>query len=430
MKFATRIKILIVLAVCTVTALIAGCSIGEKTADRFLKENGAQDKCVTYSASGGKFNDNNNLNLLHLYYKEENEVIYDFTKTSDISIARSGYVFNGWTYARLDADGNPVYDENKEYLVPSDRAVDTSVPVKLTSGEHLYLCAVWVPDTRVDVIIVIDGDTDGTLEATGTDGTKYKTGDVIDGKNFNTAGTVNISSQLAPTTALTDYTFLQYYVDKDCTEIKSGTISRPTDGGSENPVVYAKYIKGVWTVVRNDTAAANMLNNPVEGRNYYLYTENGSNVIDCSSRALSLKSYSDNTFITNCTIAGNGVTLKNLKFTVSRVSNGQICSIFGVFGKDAVVSDLTLENISVTINANGNIFAYLICESVEEGATLNNVTVNGATLTVSIPDGNRIDNIQKEDGVYNTSRWISESELNGVSITGEKLVIGEDTIVG
>ena len=423
MKFATKIKILIVLAVCMIATLIAGCSIGEKTADRFLKEVGAQDKCVTYSASGGTFNGNSQLLLLHLYYPEENEVIYDFTNIDNISMSRAGYVFNGWVYAELDAEDKPVYDE-RGYLVPSSSKVDTSTPVKLTAGQHLYVCAVWVPDTRVDVILVIDGDTDNTKEITGADGNKYKTGDIIDGKVFNTNGTVNISTAL-PAMASTDYTFLQYYKDAACNEIMNETVTRPTDG--VNPKIYAKYIEGVWNVIRTDTQVANMLNTPVDGAKYYLYTDNGSNVIDCSKRVFTLKSYTDDTILTNCTIAGNGVTIKNLNFTARNIGNGQICSIFGVFGAGADISNLTIEKINVTLTANGDLTAYLINHGVEEGAKLNNVVVNGASFTITARG--TIQNIQKVGDSYDTSDWICGGGVNSITVNGATLTINGEKVV-
>ncbi len=427
MKFATRIKIIIVLAACMAITLIAGCSIGEMTAERFLKDKGAQDKCVTYSASGGVFNDNSNLLLLHLYYPAENEVIYDFSKASNISVARAGYVFNGWVYAKTDDAGKPLYDE-KGYLVPSENAVDTSVSVTLKPGEHLYLCAVWVPDVRVDVVLVIDGDTDGTKTITGTDGTKYKTGDVIEGKIFNASGTVNISSAI-PSIASSDYTFLQYYKDENCTEIMKGTLTRPTDGSSVNPKIYAKYIEGVWTVVRTYTQAANMLNTPVEGASYYLYTEDGSNVIDCSSRALSLKTYnSGDAFKTNCTIAGNGVTLKNLNFRAN-VDNGQISSVFGVFGSNANISNLTIENLNVTVTARRDLTVYLVNHSVEAGAKFDNVNINGASLTLTIPSSGTISNIQKTENGYDTSDWLCGGGLQSINVTGAKLTINNVPVV-
>lgn len=427
MKFATKIKILIVLAVCMIATLISGCSVGQKTWDKFLKEQNAYDKCVTYSASGGIFNDNANRILLNVYYKEENEAILDdFSSANGLSIKRSGYVFNGWVYAQLDSDGNPVYDE-KGYLVPTDDAVDTSVPVTLTAGQHLYVCAVWVLDVRVDVILVIDGDTDKTKEITGADGNKYKTGDPIDSKIFTTGGTVTINSSTS-STASTDYTFLQYYKDEACNEVMSGTITRPEDG--VNPKVYAKYIEGVWTVVRNSSQAASMLNNPVDGAKYYLYTDDGSKIIDCSRNGFSLKRYnSGNPFKVNCTIAGNGVTIKNLDFKTTTVNQGQICSIFGVFGSNADISDLTIENIKVAINARGSITAYLVGENIEDGAKLNNVTISDASLAITISASNTINNIQKVEDSYDTSNWICGGGVNSITVNGATLTINGEAVV-
>lgn len=45
---------------------------------------------------------------------------------------------------------------------------------------------------------------------------------------------------------------------------------------------------------------------------------------------------------------------------------------------------------------------YAVCKSIEEGAKLENLTIENVTATVDIPTGNRVDNAQGED----RSSWI------------------------
>ena len=427
MKVATKFKILLLSVACAALALAAGCSIGETTVEDFLKGEGAYDKYVTYSASGGTFNGTGNLKLLNIYYPEENEVIYNFDNSPNLSIARAGYVFNGWCYAKLNENNEPVTDDDG-YFVASENVVNTSVSVTLKAGEHLYLCAVWVPDVSVDIVLVIDGD-DGNAQITGVENKKYSSGDVIDTKVFSTAGTVSLSNATAPM-ASTDYTFLQYYLDEACTTVLTGTVSRPTGANAQNPKVYAKYIKGVYTIVRNDTQVASMLNTPVDGRSYYLFPDSG-NEIDCTRRALSLKT--DGALAMNYTIIGNGVTLKNLKYT-AQANNGSVCSMFGIFGKNAKISDLTIENINMNITANGDVTAHIVNSGIEEGAKFENVTINGATLTITAYG--TIFNIQQVNGQYGTGNWIfggmdtDEAFVagTGITITCAKIVIGVETV--
>ncbi|MDE6613689.1 MAG: hypothetical protein K2K28_03965, partial [Clostridia bacterium] len=245
MKVKTRVKLLLlsVAALFASLALFAGCKIGETTAESYLKDKNALDQQVTYYANGGFFDNTSNTEK-NIYYKPDSQIIVNFDKVSNISIARTNYIFDGWYKVELDEKGAPVFeDESKKIAKLTDEAVDMDKPIYIKEKEHLYFGAKWQTDVRLEFILV----TEDKQPITTADGV-IEYGQPVAYKNFGNQSSVQVNNSTAPDCKSVDYTFYDYYSDEACTQPFSGTVQKPAEGEG-NPKIYAKYIKGQYTMV-------------------------------------------------------------------------------------------------------------------------------------------------------------------------------------
>ena len=382
MKRKTKVKLLILSVACLSATLIAGC--GELTKEEYLKKNDAENQSVIYFANGGKFKGDRD--EMELYYKADSPIMLepDADSKNRFKVERTDYTFDAWYYTMvgsdgklmLDADGNPVYGAKVD-------ATD-----KIGAGEHKYVIAKWNANIAIDVVLVTDG-------ITVTDGEKtYNSGDIINTLNFGTSETYGFSEA---NTGLTspNATYLYMFEDEECTK-PINAIAKPASG-DENVKVYAKYIDSKWTVVSNARAARNMLN--ASSGNYYLFTPDGNNVINCNSETVQWKDASHSSSIV---IEGNGITLENVKLNAQGISGGEY-SMLGKLTADASIKDLTIKNASLTANVrSGTVEFYAFCLNAEDGATLENVAIDGLTVTVSGASSASFTNLEVE----NIDNWL------------------------
>jgi uncharacterized repeat protein (TIGR02543 family) len=365
MSVKTRLKLIILFVAVMALALVAGCSVGEPSLEDYLGERDAADQSVTYYANGGAFDDKSELVTKTIYYTENASVIDDFDKVTNISIARNGYVFAGWYLAELDESGKPVLDDNGNVKI-TDVKADLSTPIK--KGTHLYVCARWESDIQLKIILVSDEPI--TVEG----GTTYKSGDQIATEYFGTGNSIVLNTSKSPLESTT-HTYLQYFSDEACTTPVE-TIAKPEGDDAEDPVIYAKYIKGDWTVVRSVNEVVRMLNALSSNTNYYLYDVTGSNVFDLKGKTtVTLK-----TGEFNSKIEGNGCTIKNLTISQTSFSAGYDYSIFGKATDSAEISNLTFEDISVSVTVRNGATVFALFISATSGVTFNNFAINGLTF--------------------------------------------------
>ncbi|MGN0818469.1 MAG: InlB B-repeat-containing protein, partial [Candidatus Coproplasma sp.] len=314
---------------------------------------------------------------------------------------RSGYIFDGWYKAEVDGEGNPVYDDAGNLKITSEKA-DLTKPIK--NGEHWYVCAGWITDIRLNIKLVSE------VSIT-VDGVTYKSGDIIKDVVF-VNGNATVSQNKSPVDC-DGATFLQYYYDEACTlPFTANTVARPADG-EPDPVLYAKFIKGNWKVVRTASDVVDMFNYSSDDVSYYFFNASGDKSIDMSGKSISL---SMDDF--NCQIEGNGFTIENLTFSPNMqfVTPNSAYSVFGQFGKTAVINNLTVKNLSVNVPIRSTVSSaklYLISKGIDEGAAFNNFTIDGACLTVRISESTTIENIREEDGVFNEDNWIFGGVASG-----------------
>lgn len=433
MKSKTKIKILVALSVCMAASLVAGCKIGEQTKDEYLEANNATE-WYTYFSGAEEAEFKNGKGEMDIYYPENSYFICtEATANGNFTVSREHYIFAGWYYTDVDDEGKPIKDADGNYVYNPANYIDpTDLNAKTTTGgKHTYLIAKWVADVAFDVYLVTD---DKNFEVKGENGETYKSGDKVATHNFSSTGAFGLIESHSGIKA-TNATYLYFYADEQCTQpITSVTRPEQEEGGeeAENVKIYVKYIEGNWTVVSTARQVCAMFNNSYRNAGYYLFLPNGGTEIDCQSEnAVFLKSDSF-----GIQIEGNGITVKNLRFTDTNVNSAFNYSILGKLSSTASIKDFTLKDVTVEARSAGDCGEmYLVSTGYEDGAQLSNFAIADISFKISLPNGKLIENIQKDgDGVYDSSNWLfggfgSDDEfidaVSGIKLSGASLTVKE-----
>lgn len=420
----TKIKLLIILiatfVVTLVAGLITGCSIGEITAEQQAKDMGFTCR-VTYYANGGTFrvgSDDDAKAYRTVLYRPDKPILniqeYNSAVRQPVTIYRDNYVFDGWDYCVLDEDGHPVLKDMSGNILPyldngspsiKDEATGlqisetakkfTATPNgtevfpggasrKIQKGETLYLAAKWVKASMIDYVLVTD--TPITVLEQNENGEEvektYDTGDVFYEQGFGSTTSVTVYPRLFnPNLKLAtenSHSYIHLYEDPACEKpiVNSKMYQKPAEG-EEYPKIYAKYLSGKWTPLREHGDVAGMFNAENAG-NYFLVYD-----IDCANNtSIRMKSA---TFKFNHVVEGNGHTISNIKIGYrdndlygQRLTGPATYSVFGTIGADAAIRNLTIENLDVKVQvAMGNVSLFLLTAGVTQGATFDDFTVTG-----------------------------------------------------
>ncbi|MGN0804448.1 MAG: hypothetical protein ACI4MS_03595 [Candidatus Coproplasma sp.] len=443
-----------VIATCT----LVGCKVGTPTRSEILQS--YKGGHVTYYANGGTFDSGECIR--ELYFKKEGTPFYDIDESTSIKISRAGYDFIGWylaetyssgehqgevkftytykvsenseeitepVYYVLDGRGNIVTDDDedrplfhregkdekikeKDVLVVASDTLVTSERL-LTNSDNLTVCAKWKPALKIEYRLSCDANL--TLTAVGDEtGKTYKNGDLIAVTSFGRGETATPAerSQIA----FAGTTFVKNYLDEACTQPITA-IPRPEGENPANPVVYCKYLEGSWTIIDNDPKAVENMFKGLSGSNkYYLVSD-----VDCSNVSIAPKPATG--FTTSITIEGNGHTISNLNF--SSVSQAVDCAVmFGTIGSDAVIKNLKIDGVNISLTGKRSINAYAICKDIADGATVENLEISNITM-----DATKINGY-----CYNTTnKWLfgtgtSDNEFltahTGITISGTNTPTG------
>ncbi len=439
----TRIKILLILiavfAVSLIAGICAGCSIGERTAQDMADELGL--KCpVTYYANGGQFQVGTSLDqkvYRTVYYKSGAPILNIGVVNSlgqNLTISRDGYNFDGWEYCKLDADGKPVLKDSEGQVLnvlengtadmkgsdgrqlleqskrftaePSGEKAFKNGNLVVEEGKPLYLAATWSLDSVIEFRLVTD--TPITAKETGEDGVEkdvtYKNNDVIATREF-TYSTISVDASRSPKTFST-HSYIQMYYDEACKDplMPNARFTKPADGA--NITVYAKYLEGEWTTVRNASDVSLMLG---EGSgNYYVPYD-----FSCGGSDTMFYMRTSGNF--NGRVVGNGFTISDIAIGATlaqTLSNGATASLFGRLGAEAEISGLTLKNVSARMTIRGGAASiYALFSAVETGAKLTDFKVDGFDLQINAGSA-MINNIQNIDGNYQTTSWLYGTETD------------------
>ena len=389
-------RIILLLAALTVAfaaLLLAGCSLGVSL-DEIIDRENLQAK-VTYHANGGAFE--NNADTKDIYYRAGTPAIdigHVRPSSGTLSISRSNYDFVAWFYAQLDSEGNPAYTDESKTTVALGEQFDFSVP--LEAGDDIHLYAGWQRQSSVLVRYA------GEVTVTGEDGESYEPGDVIAEYGFGTQGAVYMPSSF---TEFAGSTFVEFYADEDCTQ----KVSWPIMQSEEDVYIYAKYIEGEWTVVKNwNTFRTAMLQSSISNGERKIYINED---IDGGGGSIVI------TGTLACTIEGNGHTVRN--FVVERtVSRDSYYGMFDTIAATAVMRDTRFEGINLTVNARNFISGIgYFAGRIEEGAAIENVSFSGGTLTVGLASNAATGNIVKTEGGEWTTERLYVSDTLDTSLT-------------
>lgn len=154
MKKKLKSKIIVFLLALMSLFILGGCSLGSSLND--VKKDYNLTAQVTYFANGGAFN--NSKTQKDMYYtagsKALNIGVVNPTSGS-VSITNSQGEFDGWYFVEVDAEGNPVLeDEEKGLYKLTDKKVDFTVA--LADGDHWIIGAKWKSLTNLKVKIIVD----------------------------------------------------------------------------------------------------------------------------------------------------------------------------------------------------------------------------------------------------------------------------------
>ena len=306
------------------------------------------------------------------------------------TVAWNGHQFKGWYHVVRDDTGKIVYEADGTMKL--GEAVDFSKP--LEQGKNLEFCADW---RRLPVVNVLLAETDGVLETTATKLTSF---------DFNQNKVAEPTNRVYEVNAQA-YTVLEYYTNETLTEKLAWPISEPMEDDAEDVTVYAKCLKGTWTLLKTANDVKTLFAQAGQAtKSFYLYND-----IDCEGMSV------EPMWNFKAKFQGNGKTISNFKVTSASALGGETSTaMFGDIYSSAKIENVTFKNVTVEYTtAKANMYVYLVFTNLleENGqtATITDVNFEGITMTVTKPADAKILNIYKADTDHNDrSNWLYGSE--------------------
>ncbi|MBQ7948403.1 MAG: hypothetical protein IJ284_01435 [Clostridia bacterium] len=414
MKRKLKAKLIVFLLAILSLFVFAGCSMGESLEE--ILETRNLNPQVTYYTNGGQFENKNRKK--DIYYSVGSKALNIGVVTpvsGSIEITRANFEFVGWYHVA------EVIDEESG-LCELGEAVDFSVP--LEEGDHWIVAAKWRALAGLKVVMACeDGKTiSGTAAGKNGGAVSYKNGDTLGEIEYDSKDEI-VSSATTPEKVFFKvknkaYTFVGYYTDAKCTT----PVTWPIKRGVEQQTIYAKYVAGDWTLVKDSQDVYDMFEALRNGANkrYWL-----CNDIDSANSALD---FSVAKFAGE--INGNGYTIKNLTVNKTVSATEPAVALFGAIEETAVLKDITFENVNFNVTMKLTTFqasVYFAFLSKAEGATVSNVNLSGK-MTVDGVKGAVVENINAGDaadytkclfGGYNTdSEYVTASEGKEFVVAG------------
>ena len=478
-----RLVLIALFAFIACTCIFAGCTLRPSLDDILddLNKKGAI-VAVTYFANDGNFNDkvdkkdgnsstdkdddnddeeeesgsqdstnsnipkNNNGKIRTIHYKVGDKALYIDSKNAEvdesgthgspeitsgtISIAASDsmrYELAGWHEAVTDENGNPLYEDGTPYVFNYDNQYfDSSKKIvhkaelfdfsQKLENKHYYLVAAWRKIQSLHVLLA------GEASSITVGEKNYKKGDLLNDIPYDSDDLIRKPNAPILDT-VSDATFIEYYADEECTQLFDGwplKYEDHKDDDIEHPfTIYAKYIEGIWTVVKNALEVSSMFGDAVFENRYYIFND-----INCGGMEVdALNGYMGFA----CEIRGNGYTISNFKVSSSITSSTPGSSLFGQIKNTAKISNLNLKDITQEYKVYSEGYAtsgiFFAFTSIEQGAVLEGVTLSG-TMTVTIYSGGYANNLV--GGA--TNHWKFGGYTNDSDYTGGITVTDNTTL--
>lgn len=422
--------------------ILGGCKVGALSFGE-LKENLNWDARVTYYANSvgkddpfkadGQFE--NTQGVKDMYYAAGSYAArIGEKKIANVSLTHYAHSFEGWYHVakddqgRLlfvdkdgeklyqgedsklyyaDKEGNPVLDDESVVTVPvrSEEKVDFSKT--LADGDHWSICADWDEMSRLHIKLVCDEGEKIAGLSMDSKQVEYENGDIVWEDFFEGEEDKVQSLGMAPFTVNENaFTFVEYYTNEECTQF----VSWPIAWNENDQVIYAKYIKGDWNILKKDTDVKSLFSRATVSTidRYYLLQD-----IDCKNIVVEpLKEFKGE-------LQGNGFQFSNLTVTLSesssRLGNTGKVALLGDIASTAIIENLEIKDIKVeypTLSDSPYFVCYFLFTSFKAGARIHEVKINGVFNFV-LDEGVKPDNITK-----NPEDWKYGAVENGADISG------------
>ena len=273
----------------------------------------------------------------------------------------------GWYTAKTDADGEPIVNEvtkmvelDKKWTFETDRV---NFDLTLYANVKKRPVLTFVNRVNGEVIKTVSG---------------------LPGEKVS-----KFSSSYAP--KMEGYTLYDYFTSETGNERFSWPY---VFEGETDTTAYVDFIEGInWVIVK--TAAE-----------FNTALRNRSKIYVDADLDFTQKPWEGTDFYNN-EIKGNGhkFTGINVSKTFEGKAEVKYYGLFNRLGANAVISDITFENVSMTIAANIGVENYvgMLCGSVNGGAKLNGIVLGG-TLEYNIKEGSDI--VQREN--FDAIGWINQ----------------------
>lgn len=390
-----KLLVTIVIALCMVVAItIVSCNQWDTPYEQLNKDGNTVS--VKYNINGGVFLETPDVTLVDVY-NLKNATLVSAGKKSIVPIdpadesvrgsaqtaSRSNYKLEGWYVTTVNADGSYSIT-NQKWNFGDSFSFDVS-KVKGSETPVLVLSARWIPFTQFNIFAQ---NTDGSFpqepttvvnaeylnyptwnEETGN--LRYNQYPVIENKTFDKA---YYSSDLS--NEITEDIQGNSYFDEEVNDFVTESIN-----------VYTTYKQGVWHKIYNVSA--------------FLNNANSSDIYDIQAdldfaNAIWPATFSSNTF--NGKIYGNNHTFSNVSANQYAETTKFSYGLFGIVGADAVIKELSFNNVSFTIggldNSNSDPSYYgLFAGKIENGAQIENVAVSQGKLLLNSGKGFMFDKL-------------------------------------
>lgn len=387
-KICLLIGLLVILA-----TLLTACQLND-TLDDKLEQYNLKAK-ITYNANGGSVN-GNELTSADVYYREGDKAFnagIGEKIDGTFSVIRENYTLIGWFYPQKNEDGSLKYNERTN-LVELGDAFDFATYVA-KAGDEIELYAKWAKNQSIKYVLASESLIGNKLVYTmddktitklayrqiqdDEDETAYEESYVIESEEFGIYTSIEERNDDPLDGEATNYSFVGYYSDAECKTPVKWPIAR-TDSG-EDIIVYAKYLPSEWTVVSTKDEFASIFTRKNNSGKYYL-----KNDIDGGGRKVNI--VADKTF--SGVIMGNGFTASNFIFANTAISRIGSFALFGEIKSGAVIENITLKNISMSLapSKNVSVTAYFLALDIANDATFTNVVLDGGTMTVNLGASN------------------------------------------
>jgi len=375
-----KIKAILTVVLLLAVLCLAGCS--EEATPYQINDADGYNVSVKFDANGGYFGTNTYVivdaynvsqmrknssgNVEIALLSPDNEV-----RGIDAYTAQNpGYFLAGWYTERTEtADGyaySGKWDFEKDRLeVNPDQAASASEPV-------LTLYAVWVPKFEIVFYDLNTGDQLSTYEFNPS-----QTQDILVPAWNEETGAIDMYEFPVKD----GYTFQAAYYDADGTQpVDTANVQHPgvineATGAAENPSLnlYLDWTEGEWYRIYN---VEQFLDNASVSGNYEIFAD-----LDFEGQiwptSLMYGNFSGS-------ILGNGHTFSNI--VAEQTNNSKVnAGLFGYLTESAVLSDLTLENVTFTIKSGTRVAGTsygLLAGSISESAQLTGVTINNGLLQI------------------------------------------------